>query len=859
MTLEDVMAYIKQTLKATISYELPRFPDFGVFLSPEHQWIGLLMKVEGQEYLDLKIKGQGRHLLGHSPCIAPYKMHSVDWIGIDLTASPLLITHMLDEAYAPYSTHSGTPIAMKDIVIDGYHEQKIPQVENRRLKQMHAIYSQNKSAARNFVEQARAMNSYRPKRQLATPLTKFKTLQEMNDDEIDTYYRLRKEFMQSHFHQRDLNYAKLFACELINRIPRIKDYQTSHILEEMAKYFQDVFFERLAHDFQMIRNDLQFVSTSIDLFQRDKWQSYKDFVSLLKKYDAYHPPEKDQERYDRMLNYLKSNIILEINTIEEQPYPLFEGAYFLPDVLAVQVTQQLEDGYYCFQNGQCIRKTSTFNEERLKALMLEIEDDYQRLQKGQKVHGKFGKIMKDFLAEDYVSVDDPKVSRYFVQEKLIPRVIYDAYKKAEDLFEEEQFISVASDLIDYVPHTHVEEVSYDYPFACRLSRLNYETLLCYFALRERYRKDQDETLLEKGYGEIYLDELFHNIDHYSLEKRLEMIDAIDTYERQHGRFIIRRISLKDIYVLFHQCEEPYWSEAIAHIYDYCYKGEKVFAYYIEEEVSSDEYFKQIEGTKYLTSSAYKNEPDRYLKLLFMCLKALQENAAYLKLVFPDDRVFLLPYRTYYYGHEIKREEIVFNKFLKVIYDSGLLRIVCREFDLKAFQNVLREIDRVARLLEKRGKALKEKLNEPAITQVISDTIMAYLKNEEEEKHHVEPIQIDLSSLRQIRKDAAITTEKLLTEEERTLSEEDLVEDRGEEKVENKTSLSDEAYTFLTLLLKNQDPQAYLKAHHLMASILAEEINEAMYDEIGDSVIDFEEDIPVLVEDYKEDIIDYLNN
>ena len=45
----------------------------------------------------------------------------------------------------------------------------------------------------------------------------------------------------------------------------------------------------------------------------------------------------------------------------------------------------------------------------------------------------------------------------------------------------------------------------------------------------------------------------------------------------------------------------------------------------------------------------------------------------------------------------------------------------------------------------------------------------------------------------------------------------------------------------------------LRANHLIPSVIADEINEELFDEFGDSVIACEEDRLALVEDYREEL------
>ncbi len=52
-------------------------------------------------------------------------------------------------------------------------------------------------------------------------------------------------------------------------------------------------------------------------------------------------------------------------------------------------------------------------------------------------------------------------------------------------------------------------------------------------------------------------------------------------------------------------------------------------------------------------------------------------------------------------------------------------------------------------------------------------------------------------------------------------------------------------------------KAYLSERHLSVSILTDEINDAFMEEIGDTILEMEADIPVIIEDYREDIENLL--
>ena len=66
-------------------------------------------------------------------------------------------------------------------------------------------------------------------------------------------------------------------------------------------------------------------------------------------------------------------------------------------------------------------------------------------------------------------------------------------------------------------------------------------------------------------------------------------------------------------------------------------------------------------------------------------------------------------------------------------------------------------------------------------------------------------------------------------------------------------LTAEERAFLSCLLAGEDATAFERDHHVMASILAESINEKLYDEFADIVIDASSGTSELIEDYIEDL------
>ena len=208
--------------------------------------------------------------------------------------------------------------------------------------------------------------------------------------------------------------------------------------------------------------------------------------------------------------------------------------------------------------------------------------------------------------------------------------------------------------------------------------------------------------------------------------------------------------------------------------------------------------------------------------------------------------------------------------------------------------ICREIDRLCRRKFSFGHPLQPKMNLPLITQTISDVIDAYIKEKEEAAKP--KIHIDFDKLSGIREDAAYTREQLITEDEMSdedefmkfddemLSEkyvgddtklEDLEQSNAADKnqsaaddtVNSKESgtlqtsgdslISEHQMNMVNLLLSGGNVKEYAASNHLMLAVEIDAINEALYDEIGDTVIEFDGDNPVIVEDYIEDIKEIL--
>ena len=140
---------------------------------------------------------------------------------------------------------------------------------------------------------------------------------------------------------------------------------------------------------------------------------------------------------------------------------------------------------------------------------------------------------------------------------------------------------------------------------------------------------------------------------------------------------------------------------------------------------------------------------------------------------------------------------------------------------------------------------------------------------EEQRAAMPVIEIDYADLKQIREDAAITRDSLLTDEEIEESREaetySVVKkirqspgEAGREAGEKTKTGADSLYRLILLMLLDGKPvNDVVRENHLMPAVVADAINEAFFDEIGDSVVECDGDEIRVVEDYREDMIQAL--
>lgn len=415
--------------------------------------------------------------------------------------------------------------------------------------------------------------------------------------------------------------------------------------------------------------------------------------------------------------------------------------------------------------------------------------------------------------------------------------------------------------------------------------LSVDQLRTYFAWRTKLRQGVF-TPVSTSYAYIYIYELLNNIGVVSpmvgFKKLTEFRDEYaGHFDGKMGDYLDRW--LRD-YVLYYQLDH-----ALAN---------KVFA----AEIAADrDYHVLLHPDEYDATDlvAVFKRHATYLDHSRLYQKSADHFAALLKVVWQG--VLNLPDKQgqKYFDHHVASQELTTNYFFgnAVFYfhpqqqmaeyplDSvRRYRFKGRQYyclsmraqpnekqNLNAF---LHEVDRLVRLQFKLGRPLKARWLPAVILNAIDQGIREYQR--QLKAAHRPKVHIDLGGIDQIRQDAAATQESLLTDKERQAIKEDQEEAVAAQETTPAPATpqpqpttptksapatepvpprlnADQAF-LVRALLKGKPWKDYLKKHHLMASIVADQINEAFFDEIGDDVIEFDQDDqPAIIEDYRTDL------
>lgn len=185
---------------------------------------------------------------------------------------------------------------------------------------------------------------------------------------------------------------------------------------------------------------------------------------------------------------------------------------------------------------------------------------------------------------------------------------------------------------------------------------------------------------------------------------------------------------------------------------------------------------------------------------------------------------------------------------------------------KNLGDLIRTVDSILR--ERSGSSHKTKpgdttQNVISIVNKVIDGIIA-----EKRLSKARRVDIDTSKLSSIRLSADSTRDKLLVEEPADEAEDELIITSSIEEASAETAPADDAGNscgllsaaetdFLRALLSGGDWKAAAREAGSLPSLLADSINEKLFDNFGDTVIDCSTDLPEIIPDYTDELNDLI--
>lgn len=443
----------------------------------------------------------------------------------------------------------------------------------------------------------------------------------------------------------------------------------------------------------------------------------------------------------------------------------------------------------------------------------------------------------------------------------------------------------------YVQGRFMEDYEDDAPWNGEYSRyfttyhdLNVNMLRGYFTWRAHVRKGEYRRITT-SLAYLYLYELINGIGADSVEDCLAKMKAFEAGYLDSGigdpsmRANLHRWMTE--YAVLHNAPAKYVREQIGA--ELLKRDEALLALRRPQESTDEELFGALSfvtGAKIEKSPIAAKEAERGRHLLAEVWRHLSGNYELegwdiFTACFGKKKAFpWYPFANavYYSDHTEEDREYVLSDCRRFVCKDGSWieeRYDTLYFDKYRVHAVVHEADRLLRRYLKTGNYLRAKKEEEWVTPYVEAVIeadKAAILEASKPK-----ITIDLSGLDRIRRDASITQDSLLTEEEKQeqsipaeterQAEIHQAEIRTAEKQQEPAGpsaaellLPDAAQREILLAVMRGEPVTErLRNSRSMPSVVTDAINEALFDEIGDNVLECDGEEITLVEDYREDL------
>lgn len=757
-----------------------------------------------------------------------------------------------------------------------------PPSKPQQITDIYDLYDRTQSQAKNFYRQGKYMEDFSCEGDKTVKIPFHSTYQDLTKNQLESYFAWRT---RARVHRYNINETPVFlyASEIINDIGVKSAQDGLAALRELKEYYPDLDYLDQAIEQYIILHQMKDDYASLELadayvLDPKHLGSNEEIIAALKSFDPAFGEDNplrfgNNEELDTMLAEVYCTLAFRDNGFEEYiGVPMERTVNLYPHLIYLERRQanemiQIKRGYqYRFD---AVKKTwfeSGYDTSRQRvSLLTQIInksifhhfnlDQIKIPAEAWPFYLSVNKVIERYLDENSMVIRDPRYAKEIrfndILEKLHEMRKIDGEDTYDRFMKQAHFLENVSLEIRPPLIPHGKPRTYE--------GLNDKEMLTYLYYRTKWRKGVFELFEASGYLSLYMTEIINGIGISDDVAALDRLKDI-VYHHQHFSGIDF-----DFMVIHHL--------TAGRIDGIKKKDDKTMG--ADPQYAKDEnvFFDGLNDTLYAgyrrnlkSSPVYRKEPALFKKVLYQTVSALMKDPT---LDFKEKVMF----------HYCRDSVNLFQGLLYKLPDnhSHIYEITpIRRYEVdddgrcfycyyqmvdgfKKYKDVIHEIERYLRLYLHYPGKLKKIDIDPAIDQAISRIIATVLDKKEEAKNQerLASFSIHFDDLNRIRQDAEVTTEKLITEEE--MIDEDEDENTKEEvnTADDQLTLSTDEREVLEMLLCHSDITDYIASHHLMVNVIVDNINEKLFDEIGDNVITFDGDQPVIVDDYIEDIEELL--
>lgn len=394
----------------------------------------------------------------------------------------------------------------------------------------------------------------------------------------------------------------------------------------------------------------------------------------------------------------------------------------------------------------------------------------------------------------------------------------------------------------------------------------------YFSWRTKVRRgDVRKTSLSFAF--VYIYELLHLV---GVSSAAEGFQKLSDFGRLYGE-LDQSITpyldrwLKD-FAVFYGLE----NELFSSVFDTSAE-EALISLKAPQKLSDEEMFgaiKKLSSYNIGNSKLYKNCPDDCQKAICDVYRALCQYSEKHRKKSLFESYFGYPVSCYYemFGKAVFYDSVRYKSYCYVVNDVHKYECVNGRWSCIRFHTIDSRSKKLGKLVKTIDSIMRKKygispeIDQPIETKITVGIIEKTIDSLLEEKRRNAPrkIDLDLSKLKGIRQAAEITRDRLMTESEQDENEDNIPEAAPavfEEYIEavpcdskdNDIPLEENEYELLRCLLYGISTDILRNKKGVMLSVLADSINDKLFDMFGDTVIAFNGDIPEIIEDYADEL------